>query len=253
VHRSGTVRALRLYLRTKTSSPTRYAFSELLQALLAWIPSIVGIGLRGICYKLVLRAQGIPAIEDHVRLHRTEDIVLGQGVYLDAHVVLHGGPGGLVLGDGVAVMHGCHLNVHNFRGLPGAGIHIGRRTYIGDGTIMRGQGGIHVGDNVLFGPRVLVMAVEHVFGDAQKAIMDQGITARGIRIEDDCWIGAGATLLDGVSVGRGSVIGAGALVSRSVPPHSVAVGVPARVTRNLVTDPITTADAPVYFGGLDEL
>jgi hypothetical protein len=81
--------ALRFYLRSKTRSLWRYALSETLQALLAWVPGVVGIGLRGVLYKLVLRADGVPAIEDHVRINRVEDIRLGRGVYIDHGVYLH--------------------------------------------------------------------------------------------------------------------------------------------------------------------
>jgi galactoside O-acetyltransferase len=118
---------------------------------------------------------------------------------------------------------------------------------------MRGQGGILVGDNVLFGPRTQVLAVDHVFTDPTIPVMDQGITASGITIEDDCWIGAGATVLDGVTIGRGSVIGAGAVVTKSVPPHSLAVGIPARVIRDLARDPLPAPAGPVHMGGMDEL
>ena len=103
------------------------------------------------------------------------------------------------------MMAGCRLHVFNFRGIAHAGIRIGRRTFLGEETLMRGQGGITVGDNVLFGPRVQVLAVNHVMTDPAKPIMDQGITARGIVIEDGCWIGAGAIVLDGVTIGRGLV------------------------------------------------
>jgi len=74
---------LRFYLQSKSASLWHYAASETLQALLAWIPGVVGIGLRGLGYKLVLDAKGLPAIEDHVRLVRTEDIRLGRSVYID--------------------------------------------------------------------------------------------------------------------------------------------------------------------------
>ena len=244
---------LRFYLRSKSASLWHYAASETLQALLAWIPGVVGIGLRGLGYKLVLDAKGLPAIEDHVRLVRTEDIRLGRSVYIDHGAYLHGGQGGLVIGDGSWLMAGCRLHVFNFRGIANAGIRIGRRTFLGEETLMRGQGGITIGDNVLFAPRVQVLAVDHVMTDPARPIMDQGITARGITIEDGCWIGAGAIVLDGVTIGKGSCVGAGAVVTKSIPPHSLAVGVPARVIRNLLEDPLPAPDGPVYFGGMDDL
>jgi acetyltransferase-like isoleucine patch superfamily enzyme len=245
--------ALRFYLRGKTHNVFRYAVSEFVQACVSWIPGVVGIGLRAILYKLVLRSDGLPAIEDHVRIHRPEDIRLGRNVYLDHGVYLHGAPGGLQIGDGAWIMAGTRLHVFNFRGIEQAGISIGKRTFIGEESIVRGQGGVVIGDNVLFGPRVMVLAVNHVFADATRPIMDQGITAEGITIEDNCWIGAGAIILDGVTIGRGSCIGAGAVVTRSVPAHALAVGVPARVTRNLIEQPLEPGEHVIYHGGLEHL
>lgn len=245
--------ALRFYLRGKTRSFPRYLLSEFLQACVAWIPSVVGIGLRAVLYKPVLRSDGLPAIEDHVRIHRPEDIRLGRNVYIDHGVYLHGAPGGLQIDDGAWVMAGARLHVFNFRGIAGAGIRIGKRTFIGEESLIRGQGGVQIGNNVLFGPRVMVLAVNHVFQDPHRPVMDQGITAEGIRIEDDCWIGAGAMILDGVTIGRGACVAAGAVVTRSVPAHALAVGVPARVTRNLLEQPLLPDERIVYHGGLEHL
>jgi acetyltransferase-like isoleucine patch superfamily enzyme len=245
--------ALRFYLRGKSSSVWRYALSETLQSFLAWIPGIIGIGIRSVMYKLILKADGLPAIEDHVRINRPEDVSFGAGVYVDHGVYIHGGKGGLRIGAGSWIMNGCRLHVFNFRDMPQSGITLGRRTFVGEGSVMRGQGGIRVGDNVLFGPRTQLLAVNHVFADTTQPIMDQGITAQGIVIEDNCWIGAGAIVLDGVTVGRGTCVGAGAVVTQSLPPHSLAVGVPARVIRDLVKDPMPAPNVPVFRGGIDDL
>jgi acetyltransferase-like isoleucine patch superfamily enzyme len=245
--------ALAFYLRGKSSSLARYVVGEGLQGLLGWMPSLVGIGARAVAYKLILHAEGLPAIEDHVRLCRPEDIWLGDRVYLDHGVYLHAGKGGLHIGAGSWIMNGCRLHVFNFREMPHSGIRLGKRVFVGEGSIMRGQGGIVVGDNVLFGPATQVLAVDHVFRDPAVPVMDQGITAQGIKIEDNCWIGAGATILDGVTIGRGTCIGAGAVVTKSVPANSLAVGVPARVIRDLLTDPMPAPTSPVFRGGMDDL
>jgi acetyltransferase-like isoleucine patch superfamily enzyme len=91
------------------------------------------------------------------------------------------------------------------------------------------QGRIRIGENVLIGPNVVMRAADHVFVDPDRLIRDQGHESGVIVIEDDCWIGAGAVILKNVTVGRGSVVGAGAVVTRDVPPNSVVAGVPARV------------------------
>jgi acetyltransferase-like isoleucine patch superfamily enzyme len=247
------VRELGFYLRQRSRSPYHYVMGELLQALLAWIPGIVGIGLRGVAYKAFLRSSGLPAIEDHVRLVRPEDITLGAKVYLDHGVYMHGGKGGIAIGDESWLMSGCRLHVFNFRDIPHAGIRIGTHTFLGEETLMRAQGGITIGDRVLFGPRVQVLAVNHVMSDPDRAIMDQGITAVGIRIEDGSWIGAGAIVLDGVTIGKHACVGAGAVVTSDIPAHALAVGAPARVVRDMRTSPPPMPTHQVYFGGMDDL
>jgi acetyltransferase-like isoleucine patch superfamily enzyme len=243
---------LMTYVDTRASSVPRYVWNGLVMSLFAWIPGLPGIAARAIGYRLILRARGLPAIETHVRVRRPEDITLGARVFVDADVLLEGGRGGLVIGDDSMVMRGCTLQVYNHRALPHAGITLGRRTFVGEHTLMRGQGGIIIGDNVLIGPGVQVLAVNHVTSDPSVPIRDQGITAEGIRIEDDCWIGAGAIVLDGVTIGRGACIGAGAVVTRSIPPRTLAVGVPARVVRELdAAQPLRELRA--YLGGLSEM
>jgi acetyltransferase-like isoleucine patch superfamily enzyme len=118
---------------------------------------------------------------------------------------------------------------------------IGDCSYIGPNAVMGAGGSIVIGNHVLMGPNVTITAESHVFDDPGARIDEQGVRHEGIVIEDDCWIGGGATVLGGVRIGRGSVIGARALVTQSIPPYSVAVGVPARVIRSRIAT--TDADA----------
>lgn len=131
------------------------------------------------------------------------------------------------------VMHHAELHVYNFRDLPHAGIRIGRDSLIGEFCIVRGQGGVTIGDRVFTSPMVQILAVNHVFSDPTRPFADQGITAEGVVIEDDVWVGAGAIITDGVRIGRGAVIAAGAVVTRDVPAHTVAAGVPACIVREV--------------------
>ena len=87
------------------------------------------------------------------------------------------------------------------------------------------KGGLEIGDNVLIGPHVGIHGSNYTYESREKLIIDQGIVSKGIRIEDDVWIGSHSTILDGVTIGKGAVIGAGAVVTKDVPPYSVAVGV----------------------------
>jgi len=107
---------------------------------------------------------------------------------------------------------------------------IGDNSYIGcNAVIGAGGGGIKMGNNVLIGQAVNFHSESHVFADASAPIRTQGISYKGIVIEDDVWIGSKATILDGVVVGVGAIIGAGAVVTHSIPPYSVAVGIPAKI------------------------
>ena len=90
-----------------------------------------------------------------------------------------------------------------------------------------------IGDRVYLSPAVHVYSSNHVFEDPEVSFVEQGLTAQGVVIEDDCWIGAVAVILDGVTIGERSVVAAGAVVTRDVPPHSLVAGVPARVVRDM--------------------
>jgi acetyltransferase-like isoleucine patch superfamily enzyme len=237
---------IRLYLSRQASSLGRYAWEQLVLSLFGWVPTVVGIGLRALAYRFIMHLEGIVAIERGVRIRFANQVRLGRGVYLDEGVYLHACPGGIEIGENTLVMHGAELHVYNFRNLPHAGIQIGRDSLIGEFNVLRGQGGITVGDRVYTSPLVQIAAVNHVFSDPGRPFVEQGITAQGIVVEDDVWIGAGAILTDGVRVGRGAVVAAGAVVTHDVPPHTVVAGVPARVVKQISGDDPPPA-LPVYF------
>src|SRR5512142_2835932 len=114
-----------LYIDRQASSVYRYIYEQTFLLLLGWIPTAIGIGLRGLFYRLILRMDGVAAIENNVRLRFTDHIRLGHGVYLDQGTYLHACPQGIEIGPGTIVMHGAVLHVYNFRNLPHSGIKIG--------------------------------------------------------------------------------------------------------------------------------
>ncbi len=222
------LQSVRLYLDRQASSVFRYILEQLLYFLFGWIPTIIGVGIRALFYRLILRMDGAAAIESRVRLRFADHIRLGHGVYLDEGVYLHACPRGIEIGPGTIVMHGAVLHVYNFRNMPHSRIKIGRDSLIGEYSVIRGQGGVQIGDRVYTSPFTQIIAVNHVFDDPSRPFVEQGITAEGIVIEDDVWLGAGAIITDGVRVGKGAVVAAGAVVTKDVPPHTVVAGVPAK-------------------------
>ena len=139
---------LRLYLSRQASSIFRYFYEQLFIVLLGWIPTILGIAIRSVLYKLILRMDGFAAIENNVRLRFADHIRLGNGSYLDHGAYLHACPNGIEIGERSIVMHGAILHVYNFRGMPNSGIKVGRDSLVGEYTIIRGQGGVTIGDRV---------------------------------------------------------------------------------------------------------
>lgn len=237
---------VRRYLSWQASSFGRYVWEQLVFGLFGWMPTVLGIGMRALVYRLVMKLEGIVAIERGVRIRFADQVRLGRGVYLDEGVYLHACPGGIDIGRNTRVMHHAELHVYNFRNLPHAGIKIGQDSLIGEFNVLRGQGGITIGDRVYTSPFVQLAAVNHVFSDPRRPFVEQGITAEGIAVEDDVWIGAGAIVTDGVRIGRGAVVAAGAVVTTDVPAHTVVAGVPAKVVKTIDGgDP--PRDKEIYF------
>jgi acetyltransferase-like isoleucine patch superfamily enzyme len=239
------LKSFRLYLDRQASSIFRYILEQTLYLVFGWVPTIIGIGLRGIFYRLILRMDGAAAIERGVRLRFADLIRLGQGVYIDEGVYLHACPRGIEIGPGTIVMHGAVLHVYNFRNMTQSGIKIGKDSLIGEYSVIRGQGGVQIGDRVYTSPFTQIIAVNHVFDDPSRPFVDQGITAEGIVIEDDVWLGAGAVITDGVRVGRGAVVAAGAVVTKDVLPHTVVGGVPAKLIKT-IDGSVSNPDRRIY-------
>jgi acetyltransferase-like isoleucine patch superfamily enzyme len=229
----GLVPNLLLYVNRQAETPLRYAWEQAVMAATGWAPSVAGVALRALVYRSILRMEGVAAIENNVRLRYASNIRLGDGVYIDQGAYLHATPGGIDIGAGTFVMYGAVLHVYNFRNLPHAFIRIGRDSLIGEYNVLRGQGGIAIGDRVYTAPLVQILAVNHNFDDPGRPMVEQGIRAEGIVIEDDVWIGGGAVVTDGVRVGRGAVVAAGAVVTDDVPERSIVGGVPARVLKTM--------------------
>jgi len=118
-----------------------------------------------------------------------------------------------------------------YGGMLGEGCIIGDGTTFGPYTYVGCAGFIEIGSNCMFGPRVSLIAENHVIPEEGQTLKGAGVIRQGIKVGSDCWVGANTVILDGASIGDGSIIGAGAVVRGVIPPNSIAVGVPARVVK----------------------
>lgn len=112
----------------------------------------------------------------------------------------------------------------------GSNIYCGNNVYFNVNCVVLDAAMVSIGSNVLFGPGVQLYAATHPLDAVVRRTLE---LARPIRIGDDCWLGGGAIVCPGVTIGAGCVIGAGSVVTKDVPAYSLAVGNPARVVRSI--------------------
>jgi len=173
-------------------------------------------------------------------------LFVGRGVRLDAIGMLRHGTSfrignycsldflstqGVCIGSRVTFREGVWLQITSRIDDPGVGMEIGDDVYVGPYTILGAAAKIKIGNRCQFGSHVSLIAENHSF-DGMDSIHSQGVKRKGICIEDDCWFGNSSIVLDGITVGRGSVIGAGSVLTKDVPEYSVVVGNPAKIIKS---------------------
>lgn len=111
-------------------------------------------------------------------------------------------------------------------------LNIGNNVHIGNYNIIGARNSVVLEENVLLGPRVIIVDHSHHYENVDVPVKSQAVTEGGrVRIERDCWIGANVFVFPNVTIGRHAIIGANSVVNSDIPPYSVAVGTPARVIK----------------------
>ena len=220
---------MRRYRTRVSGSPAWHPFlwQGTVLTLLSGFPTVLGSVLRGRAYGSVLGELGKGCFFERDvrwqvprRVFLGRRVMMGEGCFVDANSL----ESRIQLEDDVWLSRGCYLVAG-----PGIEITIGAKSYIGHRCLLYGHGGIQVGRDVLLANDVQLICGNHTFARRDLPIRAQPTEERPITIEDDVWLGASSIILGGVTVGRGSVVGAGAVVTHSLPPYSIARGVPARV------------------------
>jgi acetyltransferase-like isoleucine patch superfamily enzyme len=138
---------------------------------------------------------------------------------------------GIRLGRDAAVFMGCYWYFYRPLGRNPQPMVIGAHTIINRRCTLDGRGGLQIGANVSISPEVMLITSSHKLNDPDFGVQDQPIT-----IEDFVWVGSRAMIMPGVTIGRGAVVAAGAVVTKAVPPYTIVGGVPARVMGSRAQD-----------------
>lgn len=153
---------------------------------------------------------------------RNDFAKIGKNVIIENGVlVFH--PENISIGDNVYVGHNTILKGY-YKGI----MEIGSGTWIGQQCFLHSAGNIRIGKNVGIGPGVKIITSYHSGKDNSKPIIHTELEFKEVVLEDGCDIGMNASILPGVKIGKGSQIGAGAVVTNDVPDHEVWAGVPAK-------------------------
>lgn len=156
---------------------------------------------------------------------------LQDGVYIDAL-----SREGVSIGDSVVIGRNTRIECTGGLQSIGKGVKIGNRTTFGNDCMFGAAGGIEIGNDVVAGQFIRFHSENHNYNDLTKLIREQGVSHKGIKIGNNCWIGAGAVFLDGAELGDGCVVGANTVVTKKFPSNVVIAGIPARIIKERGTE-----------------
>ncbi|NHE58448.1 acyltransferase [Cyclobacterium plantarum] len=178
-------------------------------------------------------ARGLLLIGKGVSIRQARYFTVGKNFVAQDHCEINClSQKGIVFGDKVTVGSYAIIRPTNlYGGEPGLGLKVGDHSSIGPYAYIGCSGYIEIGNNVMMSPRVSIYSENHVFKDTGRPMIEQGVDRSFVIIEDDCWIASHAVILAGVTIGKGSVVAAGSIVTRDVPPYSVVAGNPAKVIK----------------------
>lgn len=189
--------------------------------------------VRGLWYKIFLKqSKGLLFIGKRTRLTSCSKIkfmgsaTIGENCKIDAL-----SKGGIEVGNNFSLGRNSIIECTGVIRELGESLVIGENVGIAANAFIAMRGKIIIGDDTIMGPGVSIHAENHEFKDIHTPIRLQGANRKGIIIGKDCWIGSKVVILDGVTIGNNVVIAAGAVVTKDIPDHAIAGGVPAKVIK----------------------
>ncbi len=189
--------------------------------------------IRGMYLKLFLhKSKGILFLGKRTKILHRNKISVGKSLTIGDNVEINAlSKYGICIGNNVSILNNTIIECTGVIRELGEGLEIGDNVGIAQNCFIQVRGKVKIGSNVIFGPNVYVFSENHNYKDLDLPIIKQGATRIGVSIEDDVWLGSGVRVLDGVTIGKGSVIAAGAVVCKDVIAYSIVGGVPAKLLK----------------------
>ncbi len=190
---------------------------------------------RGFYYKLFFKkVRGLFFVGKNVQINFCSKITCGRSVTIDNNVKINAlSKNGINIGNNVSILNNTIIDCIGVFNNIGEGLTIGDNVGIAQNCFIQVRAHVNIGNDVIFGPNVSIFSENHLYENSNIPIRKQGVSRKGVVIEDGVWIGTRAVVLDGVTIGKNSVIAAGSVVNKNVPPHTVYGGVPAKLIKNL--------------------
>lgn len=189
--------------------------------------------LRGYWLKLFLKeSKGIIFLGKGTKIKHKHLIRAGKSLTIGDKVEINAlSKEGVNIGDGVSILNNTIFECTGVIRNLGEGLEIGHNVGIAQNCFIQVRGKVTIEQNVIFGPGVSIFSENHNSNDPDTPISQQGETRKGVAIGEGSWIGANATILDGITIGKNSIIAAGSLVNKNIPDYSIAAGIPAKVVK----------------------
>ncbi|MFY0687748.1 MAG: acyltransferase [Cyclobacteriaceae bacterium] len=191
--------------------------------------------VRGFYHKIWFqKSKGRVFVGPSVKLMHTNKLLVGKDFLIEQGAEINcQSKEGMIFGDRVSIGAFAIIRpTNNYGGEVGDGLFVGDGSNIGPYSYVGCSGKISIGRNVMISPRVGLYAENHEFDSIDVPMKEQGVSKEFIVIEDDCWIASNTIVLAGVTIGKGSVVAAGSVVTKDVPQYSIVAGNPAKVIKN---------------------
>lgn len=202
---------------------------EFINMFISPIPGAIGYWLRQVFYPLILGNIGKGcSFGRNMTIRHPHKIHIGANTIIDDYCLLDAkgvDNKGIFIGDTVFIGRNAILSCKN------GNIYIGNNVNMGFNCEIFSSSNVTLGNHVLIAAYSYIIGGSHEFQDITTPVVEQKEISKGIHIEENVWLGAGVKVLDGVGIGKNSIIGAGAVVTENIPEDSIAVGIPAKVIK----------------------